>query len=100
MAAVSGISMAPHACEGPIGGLATLHVNAAMPNFVVQEICGQIQPGAADKVWEGANSIRSRDCDTRGGFASRRKAAGGSGEAGCIARRKRRSRSSTGRRQD
>ena len=46
MAAVSGISMAPHACEGPIGGLATLHVDAAMPNFVVQEICGQIQPGA------------------------------------------------------
>ncbi|MDQ2948266.1 MAG: hypothetical protein M3Y27_20405, partial [Acidobacteriota bacterium] len=42
MAAVSGISMAPHACEGPIGGLATLHVNSAMPNFVVQEICGQI----------------------------------------------------------
>jgi galactonate dehydratase len=52
MAAVSGISMAPHACEGPIGGLATLHVNAAMPNFVVQEICGQIQPGPADKVWQ------------------------------------------------
>ena len=52
MAAVSGISIAPHACEGPIGGLATLHVNAAMPNFVVQEICGQIQPGAADKVWQ------------------------------------------------
>ena len=23
-----------------------------MPNFLVQEICGQIQPGAADKVWE------------------------------------------------
>jgi galactonate dehydratase len=52
MAAVSGISMAPHACEGPIGGLATLQVNAAMPNFVVQEICGQIQPGATNKVWE------------------------------------------------
>jgi galactonate dehydratase len=52
MAAVSGISMAPHACEGPIGGLATLHVDAAMRNFVVQEICGQIQPNAADKVWE------------------------------------------------
>jgi galactonate dehydratase len=51
-AAVSGISMAPHACEGPIGGLATLHVDAAMPNFLVQEICGQIQPGPADKVWE------------------------------------------------
>ena len=52
MAAVSGISMAPHACEGPIGGLATLHVNSAMPNFVVQEICGQIQPGPTDKIWE------------------------------------------------
>jgi hypothetical protein len=35
----------PHACKGPIGGLATSHVNSAMPNFVVQEICGQIQPG-------------------------------------------------------
>src|SRR5437879_13435402 len=52
MAAVSGISMAPHACEGPIGGLASLHVNSAMPNFVVQEICGQIQPGPADKMWQ------------------------------------------------
>jgi len=52
MAAISGISMAPHACEGPIGGLATLHVNAAMPNFVVQEVCGQIQPGPTDKVWQ------------------------------------------------
>ena len=52
MAAVSGISMAPHACEGPIGGLATLHVDAAMPNFVVQEICGQMKPGPTDKIWE------------------------------------------------
>jgi galactonate dehydratase len=52
MAAVSGISMAPHACEGPIGGLATLHVNSAMPNFVVQEICGQINPGPTDKIWQ------------------------------------------------
>ena len=52
MAAVSGISMAPHACEGPIGGLATLHVDAAISNFVVQEVCGQIQPGATDKVWQ------------------------------------------------
>jgi galactonate dehydratase len=51
-AAVSSISMAPHACEGPIGGLATIHVDAAMPNFVVQEICGLVTPGAADKVWE------------------------------------------------
>jgi galactonate dehydratase len=52
MASLSGISMAPHACEGPIGGLATLQVNAAMPNFLVQEICGQIQPGPNDKVWQ------------------------------------------------
>jgi galactonate dehydratase len=51
-AAVSSISMAPHACEGPIGGLATIHVDAAMPNFVIQEICGQVKPNAADKVWE------------------------------------------------
>src|ERR1051326_5868025 len=52
MAAVSGISMAPHACEGPIGGSATLHVNSAMSNFVVQEVCGQIQPGPTDKIWQ------------------------------------------------
>jgi len=52
LAAASGISMAPHACEGPIGGLAGLHVDAAIPNFVVQEICGQINPGANDKIWE------------------------------------------------
>jgi galactonate dehydratase len=51
-AAVSSISMAPHACEGPIGGLATIHVDAAIPNFVIQEICGQVKPNAADKVWE------------------------------------------------
>ena len=37
--------MAPHACEGPIGGLATLHVDAAMPNFLIQEICGGVEPG-------------------------------------------------------
>ena len=52
LAGISGIAMAPHACEGPIGGLATLHVNSAMPNFVVQEICGQIQPNATDKIWQ------------------------------------------------
>jgi galactonate dehydratase len=49
---VSSISMAPHACEGPIGGLATIHVDAAMPNFVVQEICGQVKPTPIDKIWE------------------------------------------------
>jgi galactonate dehydratase len=51
-ASVSGVSMAPHSCEGPIGGLAAIHVDAAMPNFVVQEICGQVKPGPNDKLWE------------------------------------------------
>lgn len=52
MAALSGISMAPHACEGPIGGLATVHVDAATPNFLVQEICSGVQPEMKEKVWE------------------------------------------------
>jgi galactonate dehydratase len=52
MAEASGIWMAPHACEGPIGGIATLHVDAAMPNFLVQEICSGVQPGPKEKIWE------------------------------------------------
>ncbi len=48
----SGISMAPHACEGPIGGIATVHVDAAMPNFLVQEICSGVEPAMKEKVWE------------------------------------------------
>jgi len=52
MAALSGISMAPHACEGPIGGIATLHVDAAMPNFLVQEICSGVEPTRQEKIWE------------------------------------------------
>jgi galactonate dehydratase len=52
MADISGISMAPHACEGPIGGIATLHVDAAIPNFLVQEICSGVQPAFKEKVWE------------------------------------------------
>jgi galactonate dehydratase len=52
MAGFSGISMAPHSCEGPIGGLATLHVDAAMPNFLIQEICGGVAPTMKEKVWE------------------------------------------------
>jgi len=51
MANISNISMAPHACEGPIGGLATLHVDASMPNFLVQEICSFVKPGDKEKVW-------------------------------------------------
>jgi galactonate dehydratase len=52
MAEASGISMAPHACEGPIGGLATVHVDAATPNFLVQEICSGVEPQMKEKVWE------------------------------------------------
>jgi galactonate dehydratase len=52
MAALSGISMAPHACEGPIGGLATVHVDAATSNFLVQEICSGVEPSRTEKVWE------------------------------------------------
>ena len=37
MADASGIVMAPHACEGPIGGLATIHVDAAVPNLSLKE---------------------------------------------------------------
>jgi galactonate dehydratase len=51
-AEASGISMAPHACEGPIGGIATVHVDAAMPNFLVQEICSGVVPEMKEKVWE------------------------------------------------
>jgi galactonate dehydratase len=52
LADAAGIKMAPHACEGPIGGIASLHVDAAMPNFLVQEICGAVQSGERDKVWQ------------------------------------------------
>jgi galactonate dehydratase len=52
MAEASGVSMAPHACEGPIGGLATVHVDSAMPNFLVQEICSGVKPEMKEKVWE------------------------------------------------
>ena len=62
MAEAAGISMAPHACEGPIGGLATLHVDAAMPNFVVQEICGQIEPGRA-RTRSGRSGSAFRPCE-------------------------------------
>jgi galactonate dehydratase len=52
MAAASGITMAPHNCEGPIGGLATIAVDAAMPNFLVQEVCSGVQPDAKERIWE------------------------------------------------
>jgi galactonate dehydratase len=52
MAEASGIALAPHACEGPLGGIATLHVDAAMPNFLVQEICSGVEPTAKERIWE------------------------------------------------
>jgi galactonate dehydratase len=52
MAAASGISMAPHNCEGPIGGLAAINTDAAMPNFLVQEVCSGVEPSLNEKVWE------------------------------------------------
>jgi galactonate dehydratase len=52
MAHISSISMAPHACEGPIGMLASLHVDASIPNFLIQECCGQAVPQTRDRVWE------------------------------------------------
>jgi len=52
MAAASGITMAPHNCEGPIGGLATIAVDAAMPNFLIQEVCSGVQTEAKEKIWE------------------------------------------------
>ncbi len=64
MAEISGVKMAPHACEGPIGGLATVHVDAAMPNFLVQEICSGIEPTNKEKIWEewlGFPAMRMRN---------------------------------------
>jgi galactonate dehydratase len=51
-AEASGIRMAPHACEGPIGGIASLHVDAASPNFLAQEICGFVDAGELNRIWE------------------------------------------------
>jgi len=33
------------ACEGPIGGIASLHVDAAGPNFLAQGTCGFVDAG-------------------------------------------------------
>ncbi|MDE3166928.1 MAG: galactonate dehydratase, partial [Acidobacteriota bacterium] len=38
--------------EGPIGMLASLHVDASIPNFLIQECCGQAVPQVRDKVWQ------------------------------------------------
>ena len=44
--------------------VAMLHVNSAMPNFVVHEVSGQILPGPRDKIWQewfGFPAIRMAD---------------------------------------
>jgi len=51
-AEASGIRMSPHACEGPVGGIASLHVDAAIPNFLAQEICGYVEEREMNRVWE------------------------------------------------
>ena len=51
-AEASGTRMAPKACEGPVGGIASLHVDAAIPNFLAQEICGLVDAGEMNRVWE------------------------------------------------
>jgi galactonate dehydratase len=52
MAEAAGVLMAPHACEGPVGAVASTHVDAAMPNFLVQEICSGVEPDGKDALWE------------------------------------------------
>ena len=60
MAEASGCQMAPHACEGPIDSIAILHVDAAMPIFIAQEICSR-----EEATFEGAL------CQERLGFPAR-----------------------------
>ena len=45
---------------GPIGGLATLHVDAAMPNFSSRNL-QRIEPGMKEKVWEEWSASRDAD---------------------------------------
>ena len=64
LAQASGVKIAPHACEGPIGGLATLHVDAALSNFIVQEVCSGVEPTFKEKLWEewlGFPAMRMRN---------------------------------------
>ena len=60
LADVAGIRMAPHACEGPIGGIASIHVDAAMPNFLVRKSVARCSPASAIKF--GRTCSDSRPC--------------------------------------
>jgi galactonate dehydratase len=35
-----------------VGGIASLHVDAAIPNLLAQEICGLVDAGEMNRVWE------------------------------------------------
>ena len=61
LAEAAGIRMAPHACEGPIGGIASLHVDAAIPNFLAQEICGVVRSRRDESRVGGSDGFR-RPC--------------------------------------
>ena len=58
MAKISNISMAPHACEGPIGGLATYTWILRCRNFLVQEICSFVEPGKKKKFGRSGSDFR------------------------------------------
>ena len=54
----------PPPLKGPSGGLSTFHVNSAMPNFLVQEICSFVKPGEKGKnlaEWFGFPAMRMMD---------------------------------------
>src|SRR4051794_34981165 len=57
MAAVSGISMAPHACEGPIGGFNAPHEEVTMPALVLTEGRDQIQARRAGDISEAGAGV-------------------------------------------
>jgi galactonate dehydratase len=40
MAEGNRITLAPHNCTGPLGTVASIHLDAAIPNFLIQERCG------------------------------------------------------------
>src|SRR5437764_13187946 len=58
-AEASGTRMAPHACEGPIGGLASLHVDAAGPNFLAQEFCAFAEARQQNRIGEDLLRFRA-----------------------------------------
>src|ERR1035437_5716837 len=40
-----------HTAAKAIGLLASLHLDASIPNFLVQECCGNVVPQPRDKIW-------------------------------------------------